>query len=164
MIEMATADAKKYVGIAVLDSEKIWALGPHMNREGLHKTWFGEYSKDNAEKVMNTLQGMQKNFPFMGFDYDCNCDEMVTFDISKYTLELWGPLSVTDKFLVQSPHAVKSGSADASGASTETTNRFSLFVWLAHACGQRAKQLVWLLRIAWLENTQRLLSRIWTIT
>ena len=150
MVEMATAYAKKYVGIAVLESEKIWALGPYIDRGGFYKTWFGEYSKDNAEKVMNTLRGMEKNFPFMGFDYDCSCDEMVAFEVGRCTLQLWDPLSVTDKFLVQPPRAVKSGSADASGASTKTTNRFDLSVWLAWACGQAAKQLVWLLPIAWL--------------
>ena len=130
LIKMAAEDAKKLLAEAVTVSERIMTQRSSEGEDN-YKLWLGRYSQQRADKIWYRLEKLRTNIAFLGFTYDCNCDEAFPSEISELTLQLWDRCSVTDKSLVQSPTAVESGSADPSGTSGQMKNRLDLSAWPA---------------------------------
>ena len=132
MIKMAAEEAQRLLVEAIAGSEEVKRLGSPAHG-GYYEIWFGEYSEIVADTIWFTLEGIITNLPFLGFTYDCNCNEVVPSEISEFTLQLCVRRSVTDESLAQSSTAVESGSADPSGTSCQMKNRLNLSAWPASA-------------------------------
>ena len=86
LIKMAAEDAQGLLVEAIAESERVKRLGFRAHG-GYYKIWFGEYSEAVANTVWSTLEEIKTNLPFLGFTYDCNCNEAFPSEISELTLQ-----------------------------------------------------------------------------
>ena len=86
IIKWAAEDAQVALDRAIAVSERIVEEGPSADR-GYYRTWFGTYSEARAHTVWSKLRRIKPNLSFLGFTYDCKCNEALPSDIGKHTLQ-----------------------------------------------------------------------------
>ena len=159
----AIDNAKRILIRAVRDID--WAIAANHVARTNFVTWFGRYSRDNANQVRRNLVGFGRDLDFWRYDIKCGYPNTVPSEICKYTLQLRDRRSVTDKPLDQSPTKGKSGSPNPSGGSWGGADRFSFSAWpLSATQPYLTRNMVQMKLMRWLCRTQDLLSGIWTIT
>ena len=86
IIGQAARDAWQLLTRAIADIQRV----PHEYEDlGDYEMWFGRYAESRRRAIQDNLGRMVDRLSFPGFTIDCNCNEAIPFDLSKYTLQLW---------------------------------------------------------------------------